>query len=464
MRKKWRNILVIMFLPLLLFTMFRYTRVSGARQGVSQGTQTMYWDHYHNYSELVTYLLQLNLTKPQLVDVFQIGTSWQNRKIYCVRLTNKAVQQLKPSVLFIGRHHAREPITTELCLYFIDYMVSNFEQNQTVSRMLNSTEIYIIPSLNVDGMELIKQNDWQTKNARPTDEDHDGRIDEDPPVDMNGDGKIEYLMDTHTGNVIRWEGYDHDGDGLIAEDWIGGVDLNRNYGYAWNVSAESGSPNPQDEDYRGPAPFSEPETQAVRDLAMQYDFRYAISLHSGADLILYPWGYSTNVTKDDAKFRQLSADMSALTGTPYEQSSQLYTTSGLWDDWMYGNQSIPAFTFEMFNNNSAWTYSPGPDPNTEWVGGILQAFNPLPSGILNTIHKWMPALLYTINRSIIEFLPGDVNHDGKVDILDVVALTSIYASKTGDTNWNPKLDLRRDGIINILDVILCTSHYGQKLP
>jgi hypothetical protein len=424
---------------------------------------SMEWNKYHNYSEITSFLQELNATYPDIVDVFSIGKSWQNREIYCIRLTNESLRRPKPAVLIVGRPHAREPITTELALYFADYVARNFRHNMTISRMLNYSEVYVVPVLNVDGAEAVRQNHWQRKNARQIDEDGDGRLDEDPPEDADHDGMVEYIWDYRNGLIRGWEGWDNDGDGVSGEDWVGGVDLNRNYGYEWNASTQSGSVNPEDEDYKGPALFSEPETRAMRDLIMQYDFRYAASLHSGADVILYPWGYTILQTSDDTKFRHLAGNMSALVGSPYEQSSQMYTTSGVWDDWVYGNQSAYAFTFEIYNNDSAWVYEAGPFPFTTWVGGILQAFNPPASKITDTIEKWMPALFYTVGRALGEFLPGDVNHDSTVNMLDVVAITSIYGSRLGDAAWNPKRDLMRDGQINILDVVIVTGNYGRTI-
>ena len=420
------------------------------------------WDKYHNYTEIEELLLEINSTYPEIADVFSVGKSWQNKTIYCLRLTNESDNYPKPAILLVGYHHTREPITAELALYFSVQLATNYGKNETITRMLNKTELYIIVALNPDGFETVEQNDWQRKNSHPTDEDQDGLFDEDPPEDEDGDGKVEYLWDYHTG-FVRWEGWDNDGDGVNGEDWIGGVDLNRNYGYQWNASTQSGSQNPEDEDYKGTAPFSEPETRALRDLVMQYDFRYAVSLHSGADVILYPWGYTTDPAPDHEKYQSLAVNMSALVNSSYQQSGEMYTTSGVWDDWMYGNQSVFAFTFEIFRNSSAWTYEPGPDPYTTWVGGVFEYFNPLTQHILANIQRWVPALFYLIETAIEEYLPGDVNHDYKVDIYDVVSLTSIYGSCVGDPDWNPKLDLRRDGRIDIFDVVIVTSNYGRSI-
>ncbi len=128
------------------------------------------WTHYHNYSEVVSTLLYLNTTYPNIAQVFSIGKSWQNRTIYCIRLTNETNTSQKPEVLFVGYHHAREPISAELALYFAVDAATKYGVNQTITQMLNKSIIYIIVALNVDGFSLIRQNEWQRKNAHPFDE------------------------------------------------------------------------------------------------------------------------------------------------------------------------------------------------------------------------------------------------------------------------------------------------------
>jgi len=362
------------------------------------------WVHYHNYTEIVNTLLYLNETYPNIADVFSAGKSWQNQDIYCLRLTNESNTHPKPKLLFVGYHHARELISAELPLYFAVQAATKFGVNETITHMLNYSEIYIIPALNIDGFEAVSQNEWQRKNLHPFDEDNDTLFDEDPPDDEDADGYIEDLFywDGTNYYFIRWEGIDDDADGLLNEDWVGGVDLNRNYGYQWDATCQSGSPYPWAEDYRGPAPFSEPETQAIRDLALSNNFKYAISFHSGTELILYPWGYTTEPTPDDAKFQEIASNLSSLTGAPYQQSAQLYTTSGVWDDWMYGNRSTFALTCEIYGNDGAWQYEPGPESNTWWEKGVFQFFNPEPIQIETVIQRWLPVFAYVTNRAITE--------------------------------------------------------------
>jgi len=362
------------------------------------------WKHYHNYTEIVSTLQYLNSTYPTIIGVFSVGKSWQNQDIYGIRLTNENMTHPKPKVFFVGYHHAREPISAELPLYFLVETAEDYGTNTTITRMLDYAEIYVIVALNVDAFDVAKQNEWQRKNVHPFNEDEDSLLDEDPPDDEDKDGYIEYLWKREGVSrvFIRWEGVDDDGDGQLNEDWVGGVDLNRNYGYQWNATVQSGSPDPKDEAYRGPEPFSEPETKALRDFAMQHDFKYAISLHSGAEIIVYPWGHTTAPAPHDQIFREVASNLSALVGATYGQEGAWYTTSGNWDDWMYGNRSTFALTCEIYTNTSAWQREPGPYPDSWWERGVLQAFSPNPSDIEIVIKRWLPVFTYITNRAIIE--------------------------------------------------------------
>ncbi len=358
-------------------------------------------DKYHNYTEIMDTLLTLNATYPSIIDVFSIGKSWQDRHIFCVRLTNENSESHKPEILFVGYSHARERITAELLLHFVIYTAENYGVNKTVAHMLDHTEIYVVVALNVDGFNIVEANEWQRKNARPVDEDGDGLFDEDSPDDEDGDGFVEDLVEFQDSDptFIRWEGLDDDADGRLNEDWIGGVDLNRNFGHQWNATVDSGSTDPSAEDYRGPAPFSEPETQALRDLALQHIFKYALTLHSGAVFISYPWGYTNEPPPDSDRFIQLSADLSELVDAESFQSGSGYTLSGALGDWMYWNRSTFAFTCEVYGGTDVWQYETTPIQNRSWEKGVFQFFNPEPQEIEQTLRRWMPVFFYVADRA-----------------------------------------------------------------
>lgn len=424
------------------------------------------WTHYHNYTELVDILLQLNSTYPGVVDVFSIGKSYEGRDIYCMRLTNETRSGPKSSVLFVGYHHARERITAELLLRFVVDTVTEWGSNQTINVMLNNAEIFVIVALNVDGLEAVEKNEWQRRNLRPWDEDNDGLFDEDPPDDVDGDGYIEDLVRlTDNGwEFVRWEGVDDDGDGFLNEDWAGGVDLNRNYGYMWNATVDFPGTNPSEEDFRGPEPFSENETRAFRDFALQHRFQYALSFHSGGGWVAVPWMYTLEPTEDDKVFKEVGGNISSLVGIPFPYSGVRVTVSGAWDDWMYGNRSIIALSCEIFTNFSALSYTYAGEDLLYWEHGITQVFNPKPAGIEAVLRLWLPVLTYVTNRAIndtLEFTLSDLNNDGAINIFDVVIIAVSFGSEPADPNWNMIADINRDGIVDIFDLVVVAVHFGE---
>jgi hypothetical protein len=402
-----RKLLLVLALTVLLMSLLggmMKTRGIPGKEGLRYvGTAPWRdWVHYHNYTEITDTLAYLNETYPNAVEVFPIGQSWENRTIYCAKLTNESNTHPKPKLFFVGYHHAAEHITAELPLYFVVQATAGFGNHETITRMLNYAEIYVVVALNVDGFEASKNNEWQRKNSRPIDEDGDGQFDEDPPDDENGNGFVEALVRRRTHITIGWEGVDDDDDGRLNDDWIGGVDLNRNYGYAWDKACESGSIDPRSERYKGLGPFSEPETQAIRDLALQHNFKYAVSFHSGDEVIVYPWACLTEPTPDDQLFREIGSDMSASTGANYMQAASYLGASGIWDDWMYANRSVYSFTCEIYINESALKYSSGPTSDTLWQRGFFQYANPDAHDIEAVAGRWLPVFTYLTDRAISE--------------------------------------------------------------
>jgi hypothetical protein len=77
-----------------------------------------------------------------------------------------------------------------------------------------------------------------------------------------------------------------------------GVDGNRNFNFHW---MESGSSSlPCRDDYAGPKPNSEPETQAMVDFLMSRsnNVKIYLTLHSYAQMWLVPWGYTSEKPAD----------------------------------------------------------------------------------------------------------------------------------------------------------------------
>ena len=262
---------------------------------------------YHSAETLESDLHQLAESQPEIAELHEIGRSLENRPIWALRIGERRGSEHK--LLFMGCHHAREWISVEVAYLLAEHLVTGANQ-APVRDWLQRGEIWVAPMVNPDGHEYSRtQNRLWRKNRR-----------------QNPDGSI-------------------------------GVDPNRNYGYMWGtLDVNTSSHVPRDETYVGPRAFSEPETQAVRNVVARELFRGVITYHSFSQLILYPWGY-TNKPAPDAfaglKMAEVAKRMAQLIrgvhGTVYtpEQSSQLYPTAGDTTDWTYGEYGIPSFTIEL---------------------------------------------------------------------------------------------------------------------
>ena len=172
---------------------------------------------YHTYASMQEELEGLQASHPDLVRVESIGTTYEGRDIWAVKLSDDVGTNdtTEPDVLVFGAIHAREVMGVEVPMFVLNYLIDGYGINETLTKYVNTKEIWFVPMLNPDGHVYIEQgNDWR-RNRRPT-----------------------------TGGNI-------------------GVDLNRNWGYQFGVDGAT-SDDPASEVYHGPYAFSENETVALR--------------------------------------------------------------------------------------------------------------------------------------------------------------------------------------------------------
>jgi len=268
---------------------------------------------FTSYSEVQAKLLLLSQQHPEIVTLTTLGRSLENRDIPMLRISGKSLAQAEslqlPVAFYMGCHHAREHLSVEVPLLFATYLIENYGKISDVTRLVDNREIYVAPMVNPDGHVYdytngIRGRMWRKNRAR------------------NADGTF-------------------------------GVDLNRNYSYQWGTGGSS--TNPSSETYMGPRPFSEPETQRVRDFVdAQPRMKTLLSTHTFSELILYPWGHSDRSigqergnAADLPVFEKMARTMAGWNNYTPEQASDLYIASGDTTDWAYGTHGIFAFTFEL---------------------------------------------------------------------------------------------------------------------
>ena len=280
---------------------------------------------------------------------FQIGTTIEGRPIYAVKISdNPNVNENEPQVQFNALIHAREPQAMMTIMYYMYYLLENYGTNPEVTYLVNNREIYFIPCINPDGYEY-------NRSTNP-----------------NGGGMWRKNRRLNSGGSY-------------------GIDLNRNFAYMWGINNTGSSGDPTSETYRGTAPFSEPETQAIRDFTNSKNFKTTLNYHTYSNLLLYPWGYVNTPTPDNNIFVEYSTDMVAFNG--YENGQPpaiLYDVNGSADDWMYGEQSSKPKIFAMTPEVGSSGFWPSqaeifplaienlrPNLYITWVaGGFVDLINP----------------------------------------------------------------------------------------
>jgi hypothetical protein len=282
---------------------------------------------YHSFSEMETEIFWIAETYPHITKLVSIGKSWQGRDIWAMKVSDNPYveEEDEPEVYFNSNHHAREWLTIENALYFLRYLTNFYGSNATVTNIVDTRQIWVIPTANPDGRVYDSAGD-------------------DPAI--------------HARQPWGWRKNtrDNDNSGTFTEA-ADGVDLNRNYGYLWGAAGATS--DPIQDVYGGPYPFSEPETAAIRDFCRQHDFVFAISFHSYSQLILYPWGWSYENAPDHDALKAVAENMagvitnkagSQFPGYTPQKSSGLYPTAGSDDDWLYGELGTFAYCIEMYPN------------------------------------------------------------------------------------------------------------------
>ena len=206
---------------------------------------------YPALEKIEEHFSRLAKTFPHLAAMYKIGESAAGRRpIWAIRVSdNPDIDEDEPAVLFTGVHHAREPMGAFICADLLENLLRNYDNSAPFRRLVDSLEIWLVPMVNPDGYKYVIDNQmrfpWWRKNLR----------------DNNGDGVFNPLMD--------------------------GVDLNRNYSYNWGDGDDDA---PGSWFYHGRAAFSEPEIQALRDLARRENILMGVDYHSYGESVLFPWG------------------------------------------------------------------------------------------------------------------------------------------------------------------------------
>ncbi len=270
-------------------------------QGFSFGSMG---GHY-TLAEVNTKLDSLRIKYPNLISAkLQIGLSVEGRPIYAVRISKTPdINGTCPQVLYTGLHHAREPEGMMAMIYYMYYLLENYSTNTSVKYLVDNREIWFVPVVNPDG--------------------------------------YEYNHSTNASGGGMWR-KNRKNNADTSKSF--GVDINRNYGPQayWDAANDGSSAVPSDETFRGTAPFSEPETKALKDFIGTKKFKTALNYHTYSNMLIFPYGAIPHETPDSLIFREFASDMTAYDGYTIGTDLQTvgYSTRGNSDDYMYDGDTL----------------------------------------------------------------------------------------------------------------------------
>jgi hypothetical protein len=287
---------------------------------------------YLTVAEMRAHLDQRAAQYPNLAQVFVYGESWERvsrgpdhgNELFGVELTNRERPGPKPTFFLQASIHARELVTSELAVRFVDHLLAGYGVDADATWLLDEHRVVVVPVVNPDGRRLAEQGLYQRKNTN--------------------------LTSGLCPNPVT------------PYDDQAGVDLNRNHDFKWGT-VDTPATDPCSQVYPGASAASEPETAALQTLVRSYfaDQRgpldtdaappdttgVLITLHSYANLVMWPWGHTSGPAPNGAGLSMIGRKFASYNGYTPQQANVLYPSSGKTDEWAYGELGIPAYVFEV---------------------------------------------------------------------------------------------------------------------
>lgn len=212
---------------------------------------------YATYPQLSTRIRDLASKNTSLANVSSLGKSAGGKDLWLLTLS-QGNAGAKPALLLVAGLDGSHPAGTETLLLMAEKMLTN--PTDQVKDLLSKKTLYFLVCANPDAWENGKAKFERSGNAIASDDDRDGRTDEDPFEDLNSDGVITQLrVEDPSGTLIPsktdprilvkadptknelgkylilTEGTDNDKDGNWNEDAEGGVNINKNFTFNYPI-------------------------------------------------------------------------------------------------------------------------------------------------------------------------------------------------------------------------------------
>ena len=363
------------------------------------------WNRLYDYADLYALFDRLEAANPGLLRHETIGRSTEGRELRVYVLSNPATgaDADKPAMWIDGNVHGNEVQGGEAVLYAAWYLLENHGAVADVTALVDRAAFYLLPMVNPDGRAHWFADAHSAHSSRtgyqPIDDDRDGRFDEDPDDDLDGDAMITQMRKRMPGEgthrqdpddprvlapvpsndkgirgdwiLLGEEGLDNDGDGRINEDAPGGYDMNRAWPSMWQPEhVQNGA---------GPYPLYWPETRAIARFLLSHPNVAALqSFHNSGGMILRGPGaeaFGEYEREDLRAFDELGKNGEKM--LPFYRYmviwKDLYSVFGGFTTWGYESLGIVSFTNEMWSSEQMYPdKSQNPDPGQNFFGTTSQ--------------------------------------------------------------------------------------------
>ena len=314
-------------------------------------------ERYHTYEEIQEQLEEWNDEFGDSENIYpgsgiiyhleELGTSTEDGlPFWAVKLSyNADIDEDEPKFLFLGQCHAEEILGVEITMEMINKFLHPSPQYhlQNMQAILQSSEVWIVPTYNPEGLTVVHGDS----------------------VDGNWLQDISYRKNKRDVNLNGIFDFDNTAEAGNDSD---GVDLNRNYNFNWIFGdgawvEDYGNYQSHFDYYRGESPFSESETQAIRDFAIENKFLLSIAYHSSrsgnvSEQIIFPWMWNGGKSSPDYPvISSLAMGISNLIPTETGVEFSNYITvagvsrKGNAHDWFYTETGCIQFLIEVGTSN-----------------------------------------------------------------------------------------------------------------
>ncbi|CAO2603054.1 Carboxypeptidase A1, partial [Lemmus lemmus] len=268
-------------------------------------TDTFNYATYHTLDEIYEFIDLLVAENPELVSKIQIGNTFEGRPIYVLKFSTGGTN--RPAIWIDTGIHSREWVTQASGVWFAKKITTDYGKDTTLTAVLDQLDIFLEIVTNPDGFEYTHKTNRMWRKTRS-----------------------------------RTQG-----------SFCVGVDPNRNWDAGFGLSGASS--NPCSDTYHGKFANSEVEVKSIVDFVTKHgNIKAYISIHSYSQLLLYPYGYTSEAASDKKELDEVAkAAVTALTslyGTKYTYGSiidTIYQASGSSIDWTYSQGIKYSFTFEL---------------------------------------------------------------------------------------------------------------------